>query len=52
MNIILRLLSLWWGGVVWGGKHSPYCVQPNNSVEVVLCCVDVGVVTTLAEIDW
>ena len=32
-----------------GGVHSHFHVQPNNSVEVVLllCCVVVGVVTTL-----
>ena len=34
---------LWWGG--WGGVHSHFCVQPNYSVDVVLCCVVAGVVT-------
>ena len=28
-----------------GGVQSNFCVQPNCSVEVVLCCVVVGVVT-------
>ena len=30
----------------WGGVQSHFHVQPNYSVEVVLCCVVVGVVTT------
>ena len=36
----------WWvvGGGGWG-LHSHFHVQPNYSVEVVLHCVDVGVVT-------
>ena len=29
----------------WGVVHSHFRVQPNYSVEVVLCCVVVGVVT-------
>ena len=40
---------LWWGGVGgegWSGLHSHFRVQPNYSVEVVLCYVVVGVVTT------
>ena len=28
-----------------GGVQSHFCVQPNYSVEVSLCCVVVGVVT-------
>ena len=47
MNVVLRLTEaavefLWWGG--WG-LQSPFHVQPNNCVEVVLRCVVVGVVT-------
>ena len=30
-----------------GGSHSHFHVQSNYSVEVVLCCVVVGVVTKL-----
>ena len=37
------------GGRVCGmgcvGVQSNFCVQPNHSVEVVLCCAVVGVVT-------
>ena len=35
------------GGVGWmgGGVHSHFRIQPNYSVEVVFCCVVVGVVT-------
>ena len=33
------------GVVGWGGVHSTFNVQPNYSVEVVLCCVIIGVVT-------
>ena len=29
----------------WGGSHSHFLVQPNCSVEVVMCSVVVGVVT-------
>ena len=29
----------------WLGLQSHFRVQPNNCVEVVLCCVVVGVVT-------
>ena len=36
------------GGGWWvGGLQSHFRVQPNNCVEVVLCCVVVGVVTKL-----
>ena len=47
INVHLGLLEadvefLWWW---WGGVHSHFRVQPNCSVEVVLCCVVVGVVT-------
>ena len=35
---------LWWAGW-WWGFHSHFRVQPNYSVEVVLCCVVVGVGT-------
>ena len=36
---------LWGGGVGWGGVvRSHFHVQPNYSVEVVFCCVVVGVV--------
>ena len=31
--------------VVWGAMHIHFRVKPNYSVEVVLCCVVVGVVT-------
>ena len=46
MNVVLRLTGvavefLWWGVVGWG-LHSHFHVQPNNCVEVVLCCVVVG----------
>ena len=33
--------------VGWGGVQSNFYVQPNYSVEVVLCCVVVGVVTSV-----
>ena len=56
MNVVLRLMEaavefVWRGGGVgggWGcwGVHSHFHVQPNYSVEVVLHCVVVGVVTT------
>ena len=36
--------------VVVGGVQSNFCVQPNYSIEVVLCCVVVGVVTITEEI--
>ena len=36
----------WWVGLVVGFAH--FHVQPNYSVEVELCCVVVGVVTTKA----
>ena len=47
MNVVLRLMEaavefVWWWG--WG-LHSNFHVQPNYSVEVVLRCVVVGVVT-------
>ena len=47
MNVVMRLMEaavdfVWWWG--WG-LHSHFHVQPNYSVEVVLCCVVVGVVT-------
>ena len=29
----------------WGGMHSYFCVHPNYIVEVMLCCVFVGVAT-------
>ena len=52
MNVVLRLMEaavefVWWGGVVglWWGLHSHFFVQPNISVEVVLHCVVIGVVT-------
>ena len=32
---------------VWWGLHSHFRVQPNYSVNVVLCCVVVGVVTKI-----
>ena len=35
---------LWWVGG-WWGLHSHFHVQPNYSVDVVLSCVVVGVVT-------
>ena len=48
MNVVLRLMDtadefVWWGG--GGGVQSHFHVQPNYSVEVVLFCVVVGVVT-------
>ena len=47
MNVVLRLMEaavefMWWWG--WG-FHSHFHVQPNYSVEAVLRCVVVGVVT-------
>ena len=39
-----------WGG--WGGMQSHFCVNPNCSVEVVLFCVVVGVVTIRAQINF
>ena len=54
MSVVLRLMEaavafvLWvggGGGVGWG-LHNHFHVQPNYSVEVVLRCVVVGVVTT------
>ena len=50
MNVVLRLTEaavefLWWVG--WWGLQSYFHVQPNNCVEVVLRCVDVGVVTIM-----
>ena len=33
----------WW--LWWGGVQNYLCVQPHYSVEVVLCCVVIGVVT-------
>ena len=48
MNVVLRhmeLMLVWWGGMGWG-LHSHFHLQPNYSVEVVLHCVVVGVVTT------
>ena len=54
MNVNIRVLKatiefLWWMGWVewWGSLHSPFCVQPNYSVEVVLSCVVVWVVAIL-----
>ena len=41
---------VWWGGG-WWGLHSHFHVQPNYSVEVVLHCVVVGVVTTLTFVE-
>ena len=51
MNVVLRLMEaavevVWWWG--WG-LHSHFHVQPNYSVEVVLRCVVVGVVTTIQQ---
>ena len=45
MNVVLRLMEaavkfVWWWG--WG-LQSHFRVQPNFCVEVVLCCVVVGV---------
>ena len=40
----LKFEFLWNGGVGWG-LQSYFRVKPNYSVEVVLCCVVVGVVT-------
>ena len=34
----LRLLKATIEFLWWGGLHSHFYVQPNNSVEVVLCC--------------
>ena len=52
INVNLRLmeatqLSFFSGGWRWGwcGMYSHFHVQPNYSVEVMLCCVVVGVVT-------
>ena len=50
MNVVLRIMEFMFsscGEVVGWGLHSHFCVQPNYSVEVVLCCVVVGVVTTI-----
>ena len=49
MNLVPRLMEaaefVWWCGVRWGGVvlvgwglHSHFHVQPNYSIEVVLCC--------------
>ena len=34
------LMCLWWwvGWLEWGGFHSHFHVQPNYSIEIVLCC--------------
>ena len=45
ININLTLLMatvefVWWG-------HSNFRVQPNYSVEVMLCCLVIGVVTNV-----
>ena len=48
MNVVLRLMELMLslcGGVMGWGLHSHFHVQPNYSVEVVLRCVLIGVVT-------
>ena len=50
INVNLRLLKakvefLWWVVVGWG-LQTHFHVQPKFCVEVVLCCVVVGVVTT------
>ena len=56
MNVVLRLTEaavefLWWvGGVV--GFAKSFSFQPNNCVEVVLCCVVVGVVTKSTNLWW
>ena len=34
-------------GGLGGGVHSHFCAHPNYSVEVVLCCVVIKVVTIL-----
>ena len=44
INVNLRLLKAT-VEFLWGGGHSHFHVQPNYSVEAVLCCVVVGVVT-------
>ena len=50
MNVLLGLMEaaveFVCGVGWWWGLHSHFCVQPNYSVEVVLRCVVVGVVTT------
>ena len=53
MDVVLRLTEaavefLWWVGGGWG-LHSHFRVQPNYSIDVVLCCVVlvVGVVTII-----
>ena len=38
MNIVSRLLEAAVEFVWWGGVQSHFRVQPNYSVEVVLCC--------------
>ena len=50
MNVGLRLMEAAVGFVGLGGLHSHFHVQPNYSVEVVLCCVVIGVVTIFPEI--
>ena len=61
MNVILGLTEtavefLWWGGgwVGWGGVEfaKSFSCLPNNCVEVVLCCVVVGVVTKSTNLWW
>ena len=51
INVYLSLLEtnvefLWWGGV-GGGAQSDFRIQPNYSVEVVLCCVVIGAVSKI-----
>ena len=52
MNVVLRLMEaavefVWWWG--WG-LQSHFNVQPNYSVEVVLPCVIVGVLTIILKV--
>ena len=45
INVVLRLMKAAVEFVWWWGLHSNFHVKPNYSVEVVLRCVVVGVVT-------
>ena len=47
MNVVLRLTEAAVEFLCGWGLQSHFRVQPNHCVEVVICCVGVGVVTNL-----